>query len=51
MVNLGWAIWGITYFGIIALVFVFLSLGSVGYTFCNYFDSMIHSQASFNRLG
>jgi hypothetical protein len=51
MVNLGWAIYGITYFGVIALVFVFLSLGSVGYTFCTYYDSMINSQASFNKLG
>lgn len=51
MVNLGWAIYGLTYFGVIALVFVFLSLGSVGYTFCSYYDSMINSQASFNKLG
>ncbi len=51
MVNLGWAIYGITYFGVIGLVFIFLSLGSVGYTFCIYYDSMINSQASFNKLG
>lgn len=44
MVTLGWVIYGIMYFGIIILVFCFLSMGSIGYSFCNYFDSMVSSE-------
>jgi len=45
MVNLGWIIYGLMYFGIVALTFLFLSMGSVGYSFCNYFDQMVSNQA------
>ncbi len=41
MVNLGWIIYALTYFGIVVLTFMFLSMGSVGYSFCNYFDKMV----------
>jgi len=41
MVTLGWVIYGIMYFGIVILVFGFLSVGSIGYQFCNYFDAMV----------
>jgi hypothetical protein len=51
MVNLGWVIYALSYFGIVALTFIFLSMGSVGYTFCNYFDKMVTNQAEFNRIG
>jgi hypothetical protein len=51
MVNLGWVIYAFTYFGVIALTFIFLSMGSVGYTFCNYFDKMVNDQAEFNKIG
>lgn len=45
MVNLGWVIYAFSYFGVVALTFIFLSMGSVGYTFCNYFDQMVTNQA------
>jgi hypothetical protein len=45
LVSIGWVIYGITYFGVIALVYVFLPMGSVGNTFCNYFNQMINSQS------
>ncbi len=51
MVALGWVIYGITYFGVIALVFAFLSVGSIGYSFCNYFDLMVNDKVEFNRIG
>ena len=51
MVNLGWVIYAFTYFGIVALTFIFLSMGSVGYNFCNYFDQMVTNKAEFNRIG
>ena len=44
MVNLGWIIYGITYFGVIVLVFAFMSAGSIAFSFCNYFDGMVSSQ-------
>jgi len=50
MVHLGWAIYGVSYIGIIAITFVVLSLGSVGYNFCGYFDLMLNNQAEFKKL-
>ena len=41
MVNLGWVIYGVMYFGVVVLVFLFLSGGSIAYSFCNYFDQMV----------
>jgi hypothetical protein len=45
MVHLGWAIFGLSYVGVIILTFIFFSLGSLGFGFCNYFKSMISNQA------
>lgn len=50
MVTLGWIIYSLMYFGIIALVFLFLSMGSVGFSFCNYFNLMVSDQAQFNKI-
>jgi hypothetical protein len=33
-VHLGWVAYGVTYFGIVAISFLFLALGGVSYTFC-----------------
>jgi hypothetical protein len=44
MVNLGWVIYGLMYFGIIILVFIFLQAGSIAYGFCSYFDGMVTNQ-------
>lgn len=51
MVNVGWALFGFGFMGSVVVVFVTLGLGSLGYGFCNYFDSMVTSQAQFNKLG
>ncbi len=51
MVHLGWTIFGLTYVAIIGLTFVFLSVGSVGYGFCSYFDMMINDQSAYSKLG
>jgi hypothetical protein len=43
MVHLGWAIFGLVYVGVIVVMFVVLSVGSIGYGFCNYYQSMLNS--------
>ena len=50
MVHLGWTVFGIAYIGVIILTFILLSIGSVGYGFCNYFNSMVNSQTVYNQL-
>lgn len=44
LVNLGWVIYGLAYFGIIVLTAVLLSGGSLGYTFCNYYGNMLNNK-------
>lgn len=43
MVHIGWTIFGLAYVGVIALTFVLLSVGSIGYGFCNYFSVMLNN--------
>ena len=40
-IHFGWIIYGITYFGIIFIAFLMLSLGSIGYTFCQYYSGFL----------
>lgn len=42
MVHIGWTIFGLAYVGVIALTFVLLSVGSIGYGYCNYFSTMLN---------
>lgn len=51
MVHLGWTIFGLAYVGVIGLTFVLLSVGSVGYGFCGYFNIMLNDQTAFAKLG
>jgi len=51
MVHLGWAIYGLSYIGVIAVTFFVLSVGSISYNFCNYFNQMLTAQVSYNKLG
>ena len=51
MVHLGWTIYGLIYAGVIIVTFTSLSLGSIGYGFCSYFDLMLTDSTSFNLLG
>ena len=37
MVHLGWVIFGLAYAGVLAVAFVTLSVGSLGYGFCGYY--------------
>ncbi len=39
----GWGLFGLTFFGIMIVLYVTLGLGSLGYGFCNYFDLMLHN--------
>ena len=38
MVHLGWTIYGVSYIGVIAVTFFLVSVGSISYNFCNYFN-------------
>lgn len=38
MVHLGWTIYGLAYIGVIVVTFFVLSVGSVSYGFCEYYD-------------
>lgn len=51
MVHLGWTIYGLSYFGLIYLTYNLLSLGSISYNFCTYFEQMLTVQVSYNKLG
>lgn len=51
MVHLGWAIYGISYVGVIAVAFFVVSVGSISYNFCRYFNEMLTEQVSYNKLG
>lgn len=50
MVHLGWVIFGLAYAGVLAVAFVTLSVGSLGYGFCSYYEVMLNNQTQFSRL-
>jgi hypothetical protein len=50
MVNFGWTIYGLAYIGVIAITFFTLSVGSISYNFCSYFNQMLTVQVSYNKL-
>ena len=37
MVHLGWTIYGLSYIGVIIIVYYTMSVGSVSYNFCQYY--------------
>jgi hypothetical protein len=51
MVHLGWTIFGLAYIGVIIITFFLLSVGSIGYGFCNYYNSMLNNQTAYAQLG
>ena len=51
MVHLAWSIYGLSYIGVIVIAFIMLSMGSVGYGFCNYYSSMLTKVDIYNTLG
>ena len=51
MVQLSWGLYSVGFIGSMGLLFITLGMGSLGYGFCNYFDSMIYSQSDFIKLG
>lgn len=50
MVHLGWVAYGVTYFGVAALCFIFFSFGGISYQFCQFYGGMISSNSSFNNF-
>ncbi len=51
MVHLGWSVYGLAYVGVIGMTFVLLSVGSISYNFCSYFNQMLSVELSYNKLG
>ena len=51
MVHLGWTIYGFTYIGVIIVVYHVLSVGSISYNFCQYFNEMLTVQVSYDKIG
>jgi len=41
MVHLGWTVYGLAYIGVLVVTFGTLSVGSIGYGFCNYLKDML----------
>lgn len=39
------------YTGILVLAFITLSMGSVGYNFCVYFNSALTQESEYTRIG
>ncbi len=46
-VHLGWVAYGVTYFGVIAITFLFLSLGGISYQFCQFYGGLVTNNVSF----
>jgi hypothetical protein len=46
-VHLGWVTYGVTYFGIVVLSFIFFSFGGISYQFCQFYGGLIGSDTSF----
>jgi hypothetical protein len=51
MVHLGWTVFGIVYIGIIVVTFFVLSVGGIGYGFCEYYKTMLTDQSAYGELG
>ena len=50
-IHFGWVVYGLTYFGVVFIVFLMLSYGSLGYTFCQYYSGFLTDEAQFARIG
>jgi len=50
MARFGFVLYGGLIIGVIGLIFVTFGMGSVGYSFCNYYDSILNNQFSYNRI-
>lgn len=48
IVHLGWVAYGVTYFGVVALCFIFFSLGGISYQFCTFYSSLVSNKVSLN---
>lgn len=44
-VHLGWVTFGVTYFGVVALSFVFFSFGGISYQFCQFYGGLVQNNA------
>lgn len=50
MVHAGWALLGVQYFGVLVVLFAFLSIGGISYCICQYFSAVLNSQTNFTSF-
>jgi NAD kinase len=51
MVHCGWFLYTLMYFGMLVLAFVTISLGSIGFYSCSYFNTSMVNQTSYYKIG
>lgn len=51
MVHCGWFLYSLMYFGMLVLAFITLSLGTVGYYSCQYFNASMTNSTSYQKIG
>lgn len=49
-ITFGWVVYGFMYFGVVLTTFFMLSMGSMGYTFCSYYEGFLNNQTEFNKI-
>jgi ABC-type multidrug transport system fused ATPase/permease subunit len=47
-VQLGWILYGLLYFGILALCFIFFALGGISYTFCKFYGGLVNNNTQLS---
>jgi hypothetical protein len=47
-VHLGWIFYGLMYFGIVMLCFIFFSVGGISYSFCKFYGGLVKNQTQLN---
>lgn len=51
MVHCGWFLYSLMYFGMLVLAFITLSLGTVGYYSCQYFNASMTNSTQYQKIG
>lgn len=49
-VHLGWMFYGLMYFGVLMLTFIFFAAGGVTYSFCRFYEGIVQNQAKLDAF-
>jgi hypothetical protein len=50
MVHLGWVFYSCSFIGGLILIYLFVGLGSIGYSFCEYYDGLLTGTDVFQTV-